>query len=137
MGNHVHLLIKPLENESLSSIMQWILSVFAIRYNRLFKLKGHVWYDRFKSRIIQSYQQMLNTFLYISNNPIRARLVDHPLSYFYSGIFHIVSSNFTIVDPPDDNIKRVIEHYITKFSYTDWIHIDKSIGFYPEKPGRK
>jgi putative transposase len=137
MGNHVHLLIKPLENESLSSIMQWILSVFAIRYNRLFKLKGHVWYDRFKSRIIQTFQQMINTFFYISNNPVRARLVKNPLSYLYNGICHILNNNYSLVDPPDSTLKHLIEDYIDNFNCNNVMQIDKAIGFYPGKPGRK
>jgi putative transposase len=49
MGNHFHFILKPLEDESLSRIMQWILSVFAIKYNKAFNFIGHVWYDRFKS----------------------------------------------------------------------------------------
>jgi len=35
MGNHFHFLIKPGKKESLSKIMQWILSVFAMAYNRI------------------------------------------------------------------------------------------------------
>jgi len=31
MGNHVHLMIKPEEDDSLSSIMRWVLSLFATR----------------------------------------------------------------------------------------------------------
>ncbi|MCK4516404.1 MAG: transposase, partial [Spirochaetaceae bacterium] len=31
MDNHIHLLLRPRNGESLSRIMQWILSVFAIR----------------------------------------------------------------------------------------------------------
>ena len=46
MNNHIHFLIKPDENESLSKIMQWILSVFAIYYNKIHILKGHVWRSR-------------------------------------------------------------------------------------------
>jgi len=32
--------------------MQWILGVFAQKYHRTFDLHGHVWYDRFRSKII-------------------------------------------------------------------------------------
>jgi putative transposase len=137
MGNHVHLLIKPHKNESLSSIMQWILGVFAKRYNRLYKLKGHVWYDRFKSRIIESFQQLVNTFLYISNNPIRARLVDSPLFYLYNGVYHILKNNYSFVEPPDDNLRPIFEKYLLNFNYSNVLAVDVSIGFYPEKPGRK
>lgn len=86
MGNHIHLEITPQQEISISKIMQWILSVFAKNYNKLFAYKGHVWYDRFKSKVIETLQQLINTFLYIANNPVRAGLVEHPLSFVYSGI---------------------------------------------------
>src|SRR5574344_2177022 len=54
MGNHVHLEIMPKNEVSLSKIMQWILSVFAQQYNKIHNYKGHVWYDRFKSKAIES-----------------------------------------------------------------------------------
>ncbi len=65
MTNHVHLLIKPKGDTILSKLMQWILGVFAMRFNKLFGLQGHVWYDRFKSKIIASFRQLVNTFHYI------------------------------------------------------------------------
>jgi putative transposase len=40
MGNHIHFMIEPAHDESLSRIMQWILSVFAAQYNRRFHLMG-------------------------------------------------------------------------------------------------
>ena len=78
MDNHVHILLKPLKKENLSKIMQWILSVFAIRYNKMFKLKGHVWYDRFKSKIIDKVNHFIDAFRYITNNPVKAELVSKP-----------------------------------------------------------
>lgn len=76
MGNHYHLIIKPLGKESLSKIMQWILSTFALKFNRMFGLTGHVWNDRFTSKILYSYMQYLTTFVYIANNPVRASLAE-------------------------------------------------------------
>ena len=64
MNNHIHFILKPLHGYNLSKIMQWVLSVFAQKYNKTFGLKGHVWYDRFKSKIIVSFKQYLNTYIY-------------------------------------------------------------------------
>lgn len=53
MNNSIHLLIAPDDEiASLSCIMQWILSVFALRYNKKYGTKGHVWGNRFHSSII-------------------------------------------------------------------------------------
>ena len=63
MGNHFHFIIKPAEKESLSRIMQWILSVFAIKYNKIHDYIGHVWYDRFKSVLIGNIRQFVKAFI--------------------------------------------------------------------------
>ena len=108
MGNHYHLIIKPLKNVSLSKIMQWILSTFALRFNRLFGLTGHVWNDRFMSKIIHSYLQYLTTFVYIANNPVRAGITEWPGDYPYSGVAFFQKGILDILErPPNDFLRRV------------------------------
>ncbi len=102
MGNHIHFIIKPLKGENLSKIMQWILSVFAQKFNRYFRLKGHVWYDRFKSKVIVTLKQWINTFIYITNNPVEAGLVKKAAEYEYSGITHMLKGIPGVVDKPPD-----------------------------------
>jgi putative transposase len=112
MGNHIHLMITPQHGENLSRIMQWILSVFAIKFNKFLGYKGHVWYDRFRSKIIENFQQFLNTFLYVSENPVKAEIRRCAVDYRYSGICHIRIGDFSIVDPPDAAVQLLIaEHY--------------------------
>ena len=67
MDNHVHLIIRP-GRESLSKIMQWLNSVFAMRFNRLTGRCGHVWKCRFWSKIIDRIEQFKAVFDYISFN---------------------------------------------------------------------
>ncbi len=87
MDNHIHFILKPLKNESLSSIMQWVLGVFAQKYNRTFDQHGHVWYDRFKSKIIKDFRQYLHTFIYISNNRSRQVLLNFLLIIHLTAFF--------------------------------------------------
>jgi REP element-mobilizing transposase RayT len=101
MGNHIHFIIQPLKNESLSRIMQWILAVFAIHFNKKFNYIGHVWHDRFKSFILWNFGQFLQTFLYISENPVRAGLVGNAYAFPYNGVWYIKRGRFDIVEPPD------------------------------------
>ena len=100
MDNHFHLMITPGPNESLSRIMQWILSVFAIRFNKLLGVQGHVWYDRFKSRIISSLRQFIATFDYITANPVRAKMVYRSENYRYSGHRLLLDGPPGVVDNP-------------------------------------
>lgn len=108
MGNHYHLIIKPHESESLSRIMQWILSVFALKFNRRFGITGHVWNDRFMSKIIHSFKQYLKTFLYISLNPVRAQVTEKAVDYEYNGITFLYKGNLDILERPPNPFLRSI-----------------------------
>lgn len=83
MGNHVHFILRPARGECLSTIMQWTLSVFAIRYNKRFGLTGHVWGERFYSAIIESLLEYLRVFIYIDENPCEAKLVARAEDWLY------------------------------------------------------
>ena len=108
MGNHIHLIVKPGHNVSLSKIMQWILSVFAIRYNRMFEISGHVWYDRFVSKIIHSYLQYIATFVYIAQNPVRAHVAYRAVDYEYNGVAYLQKGFLDVLErPPTAVLRRV------------------------------
>ena len=102
MNNHIHLLIKPGKDESLSRIMQWILSVFAMAWNRKHNLKGHVWGERFYSRIIEGIVDFLRTFIYIDDNPVYAKLVDYPWKWKFGGLWHHRHGIAAVTGPPDN-----------------------------------
>ncbi len=88
MGNHFHLLIRPSTGESLSRILQWILSVFAMVYNRIHGYTGHVWGSRFFSRIMENFREFLFVFAYIDNNPLKANQTHDPRDWRYGGLWH-------------------------------------------------
>jgi putative transposase len=100
MTTHFHMMITPEPGESLSRIMQWILSVYAIQYNKLFGFQGHVWYDRFKSVVIESLRQFVRTFNFIIRNPEDADLVSRGRDYLYGGIVLIRAGPPRLLDPP-------------------------------------
>ncbi len=139
MGNHIHLEITPKDEVSISKIMQWILSVFALQYNKLFGYKGHVWYDRFKSKIIKSLQQLINTFLYIANNPVRAELVSHPLEFIYSGItFHKKGSPWpkykALLDPINENrLQTAIDYHLAEYAREKYCKQNQECSFRTKK----
>lgn len=108
MGNHFHLIIQPHKDENLSQIMQWILSVFALKFNRFFKYNGHVWYDRFTSKVIKSIQQYIATFLYIARNPVKAKITRDSTDYVYSGISFLQRGMLDILErPPNDFLTNI------------------------------
>ena len=100
MGNHVHLLLKPHKGEKLANIMKWLFGVFAQRFNNKHGYKGHVWYDRFHSVIVRSRKRMMRVFRYITDNPIRAKLVERPEDYEYGGYYWLKKKIYDLVDKP-------------------------------------
>ena len=87
--NCVELIIKPLENASLSKIMQWLLSVFAIRYNKHLKIRGHVWYDRFKSKIINSPKEIWEIREKLKEFPVRNQIVEDAKNFIFGGFYYL------------------------------------------------
>ncbi len=88
MGNHFHLMVRPEGTTNLSRLMQWVMSVFAMAYNRLHGLVGHVWGSRFFSRIVSGLQEFLKMFVYIDDNPVDAHQVEDKRDWRYGGLWH-------------------------------------------------
>ena len=99
MPNHVHFIIQPTGDSNLPDIMRWILSVFAKRYNKANNLKGHLFMDRYKSKIIEDLIQFMNTFNYISDNPVKANMVKSANLYKFGGFYFILKKIFDIIEP--------------------------------------
>jgi putative transposase len=100
MGNHVHFAVRPDADSSLSEIMQWLLGNYAKAWNKEHGVKGHLWGDRFFSRIIRGGMDFLRVFNYISRNPVKAGLVERPEEWEYGGVCHFVKGETSILDIP-------------------------------------
>ncbi len=106
MDNHVHMIIKPLGHTDISVLMQWILGNFARDYNIEMGYNGHVWYDRFKSVIIEGKTQYYRTNIYLWANPLSITRVKDVKEYKYSAFYHIKKRNYEFIDPPDPEIQE-------------------------------
>ncbi|HKL86425.1 MAG TPA: transposase [Treponemataceae bacterium] len=98
MNNHYHIMIRPGKGESLSKIMQWIMSMFARAYNKRTGRTGHFWGERYFSRIIYTLEQYLRVFEYLDLNPVRANLVDSVSAWPFGGIQNSASLKKRIVE---------------------------------------
>ncbi|MBC8553048.1 MAG: transposase [Candidatus Brocadiales bacterium] len=115
MNNHIHLLIQPIgKKENLSRIMKWILSCIATRYNRKYHRKGHVFYDRFKSKIVNGSGYYRRLLKYISNNPVKAKLSENIYSYRYSSLYHLMRKQYHINDEPDEDMLELFPLLLSK-----------------------
>jgi putative transposase len=84
MTNHVHLLLRPAEENSLYKMMQGISLCYTQYVNRRYKRSGRLWESRFHSCIIDQERYLWAVARYIEQNPVRARMMERAEEYQYS-----------------------------------------------------
>ena len=84
MPNHIHLLMERAEN-SISRIMQRVLTGYSQYYNRKYRRSGHLLQGRYEAILCETDQYLAELVRYIHLNPVRARLVRKPEEYEYRG----------------------------------------------------
>jgi putative transposase len=84
MTNHVHLLVTPERETSLSLMMQAIGRRYVRYINSAYRRSGTLWEGRFKSAVIDSERYLLTCSRYIELNPVRAGMVAKPDEYRWS-----------------------------------------------------
>jgi putative transposase len=105
MDNYIHFLIKPGEDASLSEIMQWIKCNFAKMWNKKHNTKGHLWGERFSSRIIRDEEDFAATSDHIDNIPVEAKLVRKAEDWKFGGLFRKIRGITGLVDrAPEDGL---------------------------------
>ena len=74
MDNHFHLLLQTGVN-SISSVMQSLLTGYAVNYNNRYNRTGKLYQNRFKSILCDKEEYLLQLIRYIHLNPLRVGLV--------------------------------------------------------------
>ena len=98
MPTHIHLLISPADNTTLSQIMQWIKTQSAKLWNEIHGSMNHVWGDRYFVRKIISIKDFYSVWRYIDENPVKSGLVTYILDWKPSGAYHISKNINELVD---------------------------------------
>lgn len=88
-NNRVILIIKPLGNQKLWKIMQHLLGVFAVRFNKFFGVHGHVWYDRFKSEIISSPREVEKIQKELNEFPVENKIAKKARDFIFGGLYYL------------------------------------------------
>ncbi|MDP2758984.1 MAG: transposase [Sideroxyarcus sp.] len=104
MTNHVHLLITPQEETSLSKTIQMLGRYYVQYYNYCYQRTGTLWEGRYKATLIDSEAYLLTCMRYIELNPVRAGMVSHPSEYPWS------SYRFNALGRPNDLVTPYLEY---------------------------
>jgi len=103
MPNHIHLMIEPTIEGSLSKIMMRLTLAYSAYFNGKYKAVGHVWQGRYKSSLIDKEGYFIWCGIYIELNPVRAGLVARPEDWRWS------SYRFYAFEETNPLIKELID----------------------------
>jgi putative transposase len=141
MTTHAHFIVDSL-GADISKFMKAINLSYSIYYNKRYKRHGHVFQDRFKSKLIKDDKYLLIASAYIHSNPKDIKkYTDRVERYRYSslGIYlNIYSDSNSILDPNyvlhhfSNNIQKAREAYtgfIKKYAEYNDSNISSEIEF--------
>ena len=100
MPNHVHLLASPREDK-LQEPMRDLFSRYAMRFNRKYMRKGHLFAGPYRQAVCLDDAYLLAASLYIHMNPVRVGLVDDPRNFRWSSVrvFHDLEAPDSFLKP--------------------------------------
>lgn len=100
MTNHVHLLVTPQHEHSITHMMQDLGRKYVRYINHTYKRTGTLWEGRFKSCLVDSDTYLLTCMRYIELNPVRANMVTHPSEYRWSSYaFNAMGKTDKLIKP--------------------------------------
>ncbi len=97
MTNHFHLLVQT-PQPNLSQGMQRLNSEYAGYFNERHRLDGHLFQQRFDSRLIETDEYFADAMRYIAFNPVRAGLCGHPAEWPWSSFFGVAETSLSSGD---------------------------------------
>ena len=126
MTNHVHLLVKPRQADSLAKMMQGLNIKYTRFINHQYHRTGRIWAGRFYSCIVDAENYLWAVARYIEQNPVRAGMVRRAEDYPYS------SAPAHISGKDDDVLTEVLFPEAERIDYIKFVRAaipDKEMEF--------
>ena len=93
MPTHLHLILKQLTDNGISSFIKNSLDSYTRYFNNKYSRRGTLWQGRFKSVYVESNEQLLHLTRYIHLNPTTASLVKNPEEWPYSSYLEYLNKS--------------------------------------------
>ncbi len=78
MPTHIHLILRQLREEGISTYMRKVLNSYARYFNTKYNRKGPLYEGRFRTVLIESNEQLYHLTRYVHLNPVTAHLAEMP-----------------------------------------------------------
>ena len=158
MDNHIHLIVVPMEEKSLTECIAETHRLYTRMINFREGWRGYLWQGRFKSFPLDE-RYLYAAVRYVERNPVRAKLVEKAQEYAWSSArVHVekgkdpVLSSFYLEDEIDDwsrylscedepdDVQRIRRHGYTGRPLGDKVYINRlevQLGrvLHKQKPG--
>lgn len=92
MPTHIHLVVKQLRNNGISTFMSNALNSYTRYFNTKYKRKGPLWVGRFKAVLVTADEQLSHLTRYVHLNPVTARLRDKSEDWEWSSYQEYVAT---------------------------------------------
>jgi putative transposase len=142
MDNHSHLMIDA-NGADISKIMHGINFSYAMYFNRKYGREGHLFKDKFKSKIVKNDKYLKALSLYMHNNPTSiGEYKNSPEKYAFSSLGIFLgkrSDSFKLVDYGfimeffGDNLKKARKNYYNLIFKCNEEKLKEEIEFEDEK----
>jgi len=83
MTNHVHFVVVPQEEDSLSKTFNFAHMRYSQYFNKKLKTNGHLWQGRFFSCVLDE-KYLMACVRYVERNPVRAKIVKEAWGWKWS-----------------------------------------------------
>lgn len=107
MTNHYHLIISVKSSTPIDRIMQLINSIVARRVNKLLGRSGHLWGDRYKSKILDTIDYLKNAIAYLYQNPLKAKIVTDSFEFLRSTLKYYLTQKLPTWMTPDPLLQSI------------------------------
>jgi putative transposase len=114
MANHVHLLMSPKDERSISDTMKVVASRYAYALNKAYQRSGTIWEGRHKASAVHSELYLLKCYRYIELNPVAANMVKRPEEYKWSSYHHNAWGDESPILTPHDEFTKLGENAIER-----------------------
>lgn len=116
MRNHVHLLIKFAESDSMSLVFKSFGASYCYKYNKKYKRTGRLFNSRYYSKPVNDDEYLFAVLKYIHYNPVNSNICKEPKDYKWSSYIEYQDNCSGYAD------KQFIENIMTKNEF-DMLHI--------------
>ena len=94
MPNHIHLVGRPRESESLAKAVGQAHNKYSRYVNRTYDRTGHLWENRFYCCGLDE-EHLREALCYVDRNPVAAKLINYAWRYSWSSAAYHVSPDKT------------------------------------------